>query len=220
MEAPQIRTQAIITRRGGYDVQLTVTNDTGCVVDIYQEVYVYLEPIPWVMYNAPCEDSLMTFNDGTVLDSGSVVSWNWDVAGFVNGTDSTISYTFSDPGSYIITLSVVTDKGCEGITTQGIVVDSCFVIGTELLEDLSTFPYSINPNPNQGIFHIGALNQAISPDLRLDVYGITGASVLQISGSELIEDHLNIDLRQFGKGLYFLRILEGQNAYSTKVVVH
>ncbi|MBL4753560.1 MAG: gliding motility-associated C-terminal domain-containing protein, partial [Flavobacteriales bacterium] len=107
---------------GLYDVQLTTINDKGCVDVLVQPVYVYLEPEPTVLFNAPCEKTAMTFDDGTQLDSGFVVSWDWDIAGLATDSVSSTSFTFDTSGFYDITLSVVTDHGCDGITTQTIFI--------------------------------------------------------------------------------------------------
>ena len=64
----------------------------------------------------------MTFNDGTQLDSGYVVSWDWDIAGMATDSLPSTSFTFDSSGFYDITLAVVTEHGCDGIATQTIFI--------------------------------------------------------------------------------------------------
>ena len=107
---------------GLYNVVLSTTNDKGCIDFMVQQVYVFLEPEPTVLFNEPCEKTMMTFQDGTQLDSGYVVSWDWDIAGLATDSVYMTSYTFDTSGFYDITLAVVTEHGCDGITTQTIFV--------------------------------------------------------------------------------------------------
>ncbi|MBL4656964.1 MAG: PKD domain-containing protein, partial [Flavobacteriales bacterium] len=107
---------------GFHTVQLSTLNDKGCLDISTQDIYVYLEPEPIILFNAPCEKTEMTFEDGTPLDSGFVATWDWDIAGQTSGNASSITHTFDTAGFYDITLSVTTDHGCDGTRTITIIV--------------------------------------------------------------------------------------------------
>lgn len=208
------------TEGGVYNLQLTIINDTGCFDTKKEEIYVYEEPPASIFFNSICADSVITFTDDTQLDSGSVVSWDWDIGGFTTGTASSITYTFDDPGTYNLTLSVVTDHGCTGTAIQTIVVDSCFLISVDdLIWRDNNAPYLANPNPSSGIFHIESIKDEALHDIAIEVFNITGQRILKMSNVELGETRHLIDLKPFGSGVYFLKILEGQQSYSLKLVV-
>ncbi|HLK29114.1 MAG TPA: PKD domain-containing protein, partial [Puia sp.] len=99
-----------------YGVQLTVTNAAGCTatenqtVDIiynYASVYM-VNGLP----NVGCDSVPTEFAAGVNRDS--IVSYQWN---FGDGTLSTLAqpkHTYTNPGTYRVTLSFKTNKGCTG----------------------------------------------------------------------------------------------------------
>lgn len=107
---------------GFYNVSLTTINDKGCVDILTQEIYVYPQPQVDFNYSEPCLNTQIDFNNLTTLDSGSVVSWNWDIASLNNASTQNTSYTFSNTGFFDITLTAISDHGCETVYTETIYI--------------------------------------------------------------------------------------------------
>ncbi len=77
---------------------------------------------------------------------------------------------------------------------------------------------SIYPNPSSGKFQLVMANSEISKNYDLDVYDLQGKRVYAKSRSEL--QSLNeIDLSNFEKGIYFVKLRDGIKIYSRKIVV-
>ena len=107
---------------GFYDVSLTTVNDKGCVDVMTQQIYVYPQPQVDFEYSEPCINTQIDFNNLTTLDSGWVVSWNWDVAGLHSDTSQNTSYTFSSVGIFDVTLTAVSDHGCETVYSESLFI--------------------------------------------------------------------------------------------------
>lgn len=159
---------------GYYNVALTTINDKGCVDIMNQNIYVFLEPEPIIINDEPCEMTLMNFSDGTQLDSGSVVSWEWNIANVDSAFTSSTSYTFANSGFYDITLAVTTEHGCDGSITKTVFIkpiplsqagldtvicpEDIITIGTQV-----TAGYTYDWSPSTGLNS----NQVASPTLSL-----------------------------------------------------
>ncbi len=102
----------IFTSSGNYNVTLTVTSNQGCVSSLVLQTIVF--PLPKAEFEsdpgptASLIDDVL-FND---LSTGNVVQWFWD---FGDGTTDTIqfpSHVYSDTGTYVVTLIVISNNGC------------------------------------------------------------------------------------------------------------
>jgi PKD repeat protein len=61
---------------------------------------------------------------GTGLDGdGTIVSYSWDLGDGTTSTDQTLTHTFTDPGTYDVTLTVVDDDGASGSASVEITVN-------------------------------------------------------------------------------------------------
>ncbi len=94
----------------------TVNN---CMSDTMQHTVV-VNPLPTGDFNfttPSCETRTISFNDVSVANAGTIVSWSWDFADPSSGTSNTSTlqnptHTFASSGTYNVKLTVTTDKGC------------------------------------------------------------------------------------------------------------
>ena len=113
---------------GVYVVNLTVTDVNGC--QGYYSDTVIVDTIPIANFSATevCHTFPTTFTDQSTNTSGTVIQWNWDMGGlgsYQSGTLDTSQnpiYTYTDPGSYTVTLTVTDDNGCVDTWDSTIVV--------------------------------------------------------------------------------------------------
>lgn len=100
---------------GTYNVQLTVTSDSGCVDSITQPVTLHPVPIAGFWADDACQfDDVVVFTDTSSISTGSIAGWNWDF-GDANGgssTDANPQYVYEESGALLVQLTVTTDSGC------------------------------------------------------------------------------------------------------------
>ncbi|XHR97753.1 PKD domain-containing protein [Mucilaginibacter sp. UC70_90] len=110
---------------GDYLVTLFVTNENDCAETSDPiKIHVSKPPVASFSYSSPgCTGQDVTFTDNSTSAEGSIISWQWD---FGDGTPvetltskSPFNHTFSEPGDYLVKLTVTNDNGCtSGITPQ------------------------------------------------------------------------------------------------------
>jgi hypothetical protein len=107
------------------------------------------------------------------------------------------------------------------ITSNNIVVDTislvnvidCAVMGVTQVDDLTKVDFF--PNPTQGKISLKtAPNQKIN---HLEVYSALGTLTYAV-GIKNTAELINIDISDCPNGLYFIKIYEGNNSYSSKII--
>jgi len=103
---------------GYYLVKLFVTNENGCgAASDPIKIHISKPPLASFSYSSPsCTGQDVTFTDKSTSAEGSIISWQWD---FGDGTPVEIlksknpfNHTFSEPGDYLVKLTVTNDNGC------------------------------------------------------------------------------------------------------------
>lgn len=99
---------------GTFNVTLTTTSNHGCVNSANQPVTIYPQPGPLFIANDVCENTPpMNFIDVSTITSGSIVSWNWTFGDGGSSVSQFPSYTYTNPGSYNVQLTVTSNFGCK-----------------------------------------------------------------------------------------------------------
>jgi gliding motility-associated-like protein len=112
---------------GAYNVNLNVVDNNGCQSDTTLQVIIHPNPTVDFSYVHKCFYTITEFtNLSTLVDPyGSIISgYSWDFGDPTSGVDNTSvlkdpTHSFTTPGIYTITLTVVSDLGC----TQTLVRD-------------------------------------------------------------------------------------------------
>ena len=117
------------TDPGSYSVRLTVTNDGGSDT-LVADAYVTVEPPP----APPVADFTAAVRSGeaplaarfTDTSTGAPTSWAWDFEddGTVDSTAQNPSFTYTDPGSYSVRLTVTNDGGSDTISKSAYITVS------------------------------------------------------------------------------------------------
>ncbi len=118
---------------GDYTVSLTVTNATGCATTISNDLTVTDDSRATFTFSDAEQNTSVPFTGVDTSPTGDeVTSWSWDFAGLGSSTDQSPTFTFTDVGSYDITLMVMTSQGCEEEIVQSITVsEACPVVAFE-----------------------------------------------------------------------------------------
>jgi len=198
-------TTADLSSVGAGDYTLDVTDANSCLnsksTTIGQpEVLVLILP-------ATINASSDTSNDGsaTVSPSGGTTpySYNWS-----NGaiTDEATSLS---AGDYTITVTDAND--CQASGTVTVLADSTIsILEWDISEDLIVYP-----NPTSYILNVH-FNNTMLKDATLSLYNMTGEIVLK---QEVDKIEMQLDLSNFTKGIYLLRINNDKYIGSRKIEV-
>ena len=115
------------TALGSYRVKLIVTSKDQCI-DSITKIFSAIYPQPKADFSTNSSEVCMAdtiyFTDKTTGFTGSVVSWNWDLAQGYTAIQQSASRQFSDSGSYTISLYVYDSVGCVSDTVnKQVIVD-------------------------------------------------------------------------------------------------
>jgi gliding motility-associated-like protein len=118
--------QHLYTTAGVYDVTLTV-NSGPCVSTITWSGMISVYPVPHA-YFTPNPSTISELNPLVFFDNQSIGAsgWNWyfgDTNDLHNNSNAEFpNHTYTDTGTYIITLVAITDHGCKDTIRQSIYV--------------------------------------------------------------------------------------------------
>ena len=143
---------------GPYTVKYAVTTDIGCQTDTVSKVVTINNP-PVALFSVStptCDNSDITFTDQSNASGGSLSQWTWDFGdatpAIIRNTSTNETHRYAAPGTYTVTLKVVTSTGCSSLTysTQVTVNPApsanfnlpvaCLPSGNAQFNDLSTVP--------------------------------------------------------------------------------
>jgi PKD repeat protein len=99
---------------GTYYYQLSVNSIEGCTTVQNGTVVVENQPVANFLPTEGCTDAPVTVVN---TSTGNITSWNWD---FTTGTSTSQvpNYSFTQPGTYPVTLTVSTPGGCVDSHTE------------------------------------------------------------------------------------------------------
>jgi PKD repeat protein len=114
------------TDPGTYIVTLTVTDNVGLTASTTRTITVAQNQAPVANIaatpTAGVNPLVVNVSGAGSTDDGTIVSYAWDFGNGQTATGVTASTTYTDPGSYEITLTVTDDKGVTGTATRTIEV--------------------------------------------------------------------------------------------------
>lgn len=102
---------------GVYDITLTVTTSTGCDGTVILPGHIQVDNAPVPSFTVPSQTGCIPFDVTFNNTSSGGASFFWDFGdGFTSGQSSP-QHTYSDTGSYDVTLTVTSANGCVSDTT-------------------------------------------------------------------------------------------------------
>ena len=106
---------------GGFGATLTGVSIEGCSTS--ESVIAEVNPNPEVIISATdligCSPHTMSFDNGSTVSGGAIVSYEWDLGDQTTSSDFEPSVTYAQAGSYDVSLSVTSDEGCESTQQLG-----------------------------------------------------------------------------------------------------
>ncbi|MCX6246079.1 MAG: PKD domain-containing protein [Bacteroidetes bacterium] len=120
---------------GTYQVILSVVDTNGCTKTAQHAVNVYTLPVAMFGFSAPtCNGIAVTLTSYSFTPLPNyITTWHWV---FGDGTDTIISWPgnpnvthlYPAPGTYSVSLTVTTDKGCSAVKVRTIAIDPAPVV--------------------------------------------------------------------------------------------
>ncbi|MDQ3048607.1 MAG: choice-of-anchor L domain-containing protein [Bacteroidota bacterium] len=119
------------TTPGQYTVALTVTGSNGCTATLTNVNQITVNPVPIASFTAPLSTSIFTPTVQFTDNSTGASSWSWDFGDVLNIPSNTSSlqhpeHTYSETGTYCITLTVSNSSGCTDVVSLCIDIDPEF----------------------------------------------------------------------------------------------
>jgi gliding motility-associated-like protein len=120
---------------GDYLPTLTlITQDNCSITSVPQPVHISALPI--AKFNPPttplCEQNSILFTNLSTPEEGTIITWKWD---FGDGQQSPLrepAHTYVSSGTYLVSLTVKTNLGCEATYTESLVVAALPVVDFEV----------------------------------------------------------------------------------------
>ncbi len=114
----------VFSKAGMYSVKLIVYGESGCISSVFtQDIVVNKLPFANFSHNTPvCDNKTITFTNTSTSAESKIVKWIWN-PGDGSGpqemiTDVQFTHTYSKAGTYMSSLKVVTEYGCESTLVE------------------------------------------------------------------------------------------------------
>ena len=107
---------------GTYQVTLLVQTSGGCTNQVTRTVTVNAQPTARFNATTVCQGQATQFTSTSTGDG--ISSYQWNFGDNSTGTGQNATHTYSQPGTYQVTLTVQTGSGCLDQVTQNVVVNA------------------------------------------------------------------------------------------------
>lgn len=122
------------TSAGDYLPTLTlITQDDCSITSAPQPVHITALPIAQFTFSTPlCEQNSIRFTNRSSTAEGTITTWKWDFGDGQQSTSREPANTYAGPGTYLVSLTVKTNLGCEATYTESLVVAALPVVDFEV----------------------------------------------------------------------------------------
>ncbi|MCE9540495.1 MAG: PKD domain-containing protein, partial [Bacteroidetes bacterium] len=109
---------------GNYEVILiSYSSNLGCADTLKDSITIFPMPVGDFSFTNVCLGRPMSFNDLSIVSGGSISGWVWNFGdGSAIATIQDPTHTFSNPGTYIVSLIVTSNNSCNDTTIKSVVV--------------------------------------------------------------------------------------------------
>lgn len=102
------------TASGQYSVKLVVLTPAGCSDSLTKSTWLTIHDSPNTTFSLSenCVNVDISFVNTTSIATGSIVSWQWSFGDNGSSTVQSPIYSYSNTGTYLISLTATSDLGC------------------------------------------------------------------------------------------------------------
>ncbi|MEQ9188040.1 MAG: PKD domain-containing protein [Cryomorphaceae bacterium] len=117
---------------GSIHIRLTTTSNYGCTT--FDENDAFIFPIPKASFIAEpaCQHDTTVFKDLSKIDLGLVNQWNWSFGDDSTSTEQFPQHVYTSPGTYVVTLTIASNKGCRDTTKRSLTIFESPVVDYEI----------------------------------------------------------------------------------------
>ncbi|MCX7745155.1 MAG: PKD domain-containing protein, partial [Flavobacteriales bacterium] len=195
---------------GFYSVGLTVTSTAGCSSTLVQNNYiqVFSQPIADFYMNpeqVPIADPFVQFIDAS---SGFINNWQWDLGDGTILNQQHVFHTYSDTGTYCITLTVTSAGNCQSSVTH------CLYVFPEFFVYI---PNSFTPNGDKlnEVFNVEGVG---IKTIRMEIYNRWGEMIYETETMNGWPGTIRTTTDEAEQGVYAYKIVVTD--YQNKVYEH
>ncbi len=122
---------------GSFNVKLAIINDIGCYADTTKTIVITSPMAKFGVSDTTCINGTISFKDSSTITSGSITKWYWD---YGDGTKDTLTasatrtHVYNKLGTYTVSLTIVSNTGCQVTASKTIIVSPRPVVGFVLPE--------------------------------------------------------------------------------------
>ncbi len=208
---------------GAYDVTLTISNGSDTLF-LTQPDYIVVHPAPNIP-GTPEGDSLVCTNyvlTSEYLTTGSTFSdsYVWQLlpatAGSIagTGTTATVTWTTNWEGTASISVKGV-NSTCEGEFSESFEVLD--MVCTGFNDHSGASGIRVFPNPSNGLFSVQIAGNAVVTGI--SVFNMLNKVVYKSDNLTVTDNSISIDLSDFARGVYFVRIKTDKTEEIRKIIV-
>ena len=191
---------------GSYVVKLIVCNSTGC--DTSQTTVNSTFLLDYVVNTSG--DLTTTTPTSFEVSGNNIIATIWDFGDQSSLPGLNVEHTYSAPGSYYISVNVLTGDPCSFDIYDTVVIEQG-IIGVNEFESLNLEVY---PNPTNGEF--GLTMHGINEGVDLEIFNSLGKVVYSISN--VLLNNYKIELKDHA-GIYLLRVSKDSEPIAEKQIV-
>ncbi len=161
------------------------------------------------------EDGSAQIIFSAVAEEGELFYWNFGNGNTAEGEQVTAD--FSNPGSFVVTLTVLNGAGCANSASVQIQVQGD-AVNTEEPDLVNIQELEVFPNPGEGLFYLQFADRLIRVvDIR--VFDLAGRVITSKSAEVVISEPLMLDLRAYPAGFYTVQVTDGNGARYTAALI-
>ncbi|MCD4795474.1 MAG: T9SS type A sorting domain-containing protein [Bacteroidales bacterium] len=159
---------------------------------------------PVAGYSFTANNQELTFAN----ESTNATSYSWNFGDGNSSTDVNPVHTYASSDTYTVTLTAINGVCADDVHSKDIAVT---FVGISQIES----NVKIVPNPNNGLFTIDFGNLNTSGTI-VSIFTVSGQVICQLKTSS---DILEVNLTNYAKGVYFVRITSGNEVYNDKIIL-
>jgi gliding motility-associated-like protein len=107
---------------GVYSTSLTAVSAQGCVGSATAAAVVHPAPVVAFSPSSACASTPVSFQNNSGIAGGSISAYSWQFGNGFSSTSVSPVHTYSQSGTYVVSLTATSDQGCISGGTAGITV--------------------------------------------------------------------------------------------------